>query len=189
MEFSENSNLFLKNNLSADPSLSISPDVHIHIGADGAPHAYYRDPLTGDEIEVDPDYGSTATVTTDGIISDPTATNKLTGAWTAADPHPWTIAGSSRGSGKSSWTTAAGPSRTSFSADIFRDLQTFDNIKEIYAGWYPDDPAEFDENTFKELPTKVILEFAEALKRDIEKNKMNTSEDVIEYLRKKGLVV
>lgn len=173
MEFSE-TNLFLKNNLSADPSLGASPDVHIRIGADGQPHAYYRDPLTGDEIEVDPDYSTVTSATLDGGIT----TGRLTGAWTAADPRPWTVTSPARGS-----------SKFSFSTDAFEELQTFDNIKEIYAGWYPDDPAAFDENTFKELPTKVILEFADALKRDIEKNKMKTAKDVIEYLRKKGLVV
>ena len=177
MEFSENSNLFLKNNLSADPSLGASPDVHIRIGTDGAPHAYYRDPLTGDEIEFDPETNTVTSTMPDGTTI-ATATNKLTGAWTSADPHPWTVSSPARGS-----------SKFSFSTDAFEELQTFDEIKEIYAGWYPDDPAEFDENTFKELPTKVMVEFAEALKRDIEKNKMKTAKDVIEYLRKKGLVV
>lgn len=179
MEFSE-TNLFLKNNLSPDPSLGASPDVHIRIGVDGAPHAYYRDPLTGDEIEVDPLGLGTGVSTSLDHVVDPD-TGRLTGAWT--------VTSSARGSGKSSWITAAGSSHTSFSTDAFEELQAFDNIKEIYAGWYPDDPAAFDENTFKELPTKVMVEFAEALKRDIEKNKMKTAKDVIEYLRKKGLVV
>ena len=73
--------------------------------------------------------------------------------------------------------------------DAEEELETFEKIKDIYTHWYPEDPAEFDENTFKELPSKVMVDFAHALKKDIEAQKMKKASDVIEYLRKKGLVV
>ena len=150
--------------------------VPLYVPASGPADPSVRAPAdisTGIEgVEITPEGPSPYTILPDG-------TKVYVGTSLSADVDAY----------KGGTVTTVRPFETSYTDRLHFDLEKiekFDEISEIYRSWYPSDPAQFDVESFKELPGKIMREFASALIDEISKNdELLTLADVVKYLKKK----